>query len=146
MYDSTRSNKEVNSANARNRLDTFYYSGRMEASLLCIKHQNLLPLLLMQKDMFRQLENYLHLDTNRWNCDQEKHGFVKQIYKSKYISKRLHNIYGNEKKLICWHLNALPTTPYFLGKVGLNLASRLVTCCWLGWGFISIGWPPSKSH
>ena len=51
-----------------------------------------------------------------------------------------------------------PSTPDFLGKVGLNLALGLIpscccrqtacwrpACCWLVWGSMSIG-DPSKSH
>ena len=59
---------------------------------------------------------------------------------------------------ICWHLICSPSTPDFLGQVGLNLSLVLVTSCcscqtarcrpaycWLGLGSMSIG-DPSKSH
>ena len=49
---------------------------------------------------------------------------------------------------ICWHLIAFPSTPDFLGAVGLNLALALVTfsCCHktaVGWGEVhEHGVPP----
>ena len=59
---------------------------------------------------------------------------------------------------ICCYLICSPIHPRLLGDVGFNLALGLVTsccscqtawrrpaCCWLGWGFMSIG-DPSKSH